>query len=149
VKRSGSARRYRPTALRSRIFVSAPAGKWLLESKRVTSALRRALRALKGGPYAVEVYLVSASEMKKLNCKYRGKDAPTTVLSFGPLPAFPGPLGNRTGDIYLAPAVIKARKEPIERFAVHALLHLVGYTHAGKHDTMMMEAKEDLLLGND
>jgi probable rRNA maturation factor len=87
----------------------------------------------------VTVALVSDRRMRALNRSFRGKDAPTDVLSF---PVVPGedPLhaaDRSLGDIVIA-AGIAARQAKaaghalgteLRVLALHGLLHLLGYDH--------------------
>jgi len=141
------ATRTKKPALRSAVSIFTPRSRWHAESRAVSRVLHRALPR---APRAVEVHLITAGAMRELNRRWRGTDAPTTVLSFESRSVFPRPGVPRgiryIGEIYLAPAIIKTRGEGIERYALHGLLHLLGYTHAGKRDTMKMEAKEREIL---
>jgi len=118
------------------------------EARLVRRTLVRALAAFRGA-YALEVYLLPKSAMRELNRRFHGKDAPTNVLSFTSPGKFPHPDlpdAEYRGEVYLCPPVIREREESMEHLAVHGLLHLLGYTHAGKRDTMKMERKEKELL---
>jgi probable rRNA maturation factor len=88
----------------------------------------------------VTVALVSDVRVRSLNHTYRGKDAPTDVLSFPVRPSTgsgrPPPDGF-LGDIVIARGV--ARRQAREAghsqstewrvLALHGLLHLIGYDH--------------------
>ena len=87
----------------------------------------------------VTVALVSDRRMRTLNRTFRGKDAPTDVLSF---PAAPPPGGSRRrpaylGDIVIATGVAKRQAKDVGHplgtelrvLALHGLLHLLGYDH--------------------
>lgn len=91
----------------------------------------------------VDIYLVSDNLMAEINCRYRKKKEPTTVLSF---PAADGPYPeiNRRplGEIYLAPCFIKKKKQNINDFLIHGLLHLADYNHKNHSESQKMEAKE-------
>lgn len=79
----------------------------------------------------VSVAFVTRARIRALNRTYRGKDAPTDVLSF------PGDMPGFLGDIVIAADV--ARRQGRERghdfgteariLALHGLLHLLGYDH--------------------
>ncbi len=112
----------------------------------------RALKAagLKGA--AFDVYLAPDGVMRALNRRYRKKDKPTNVLSFGSAARFPRPdLGPGTrylGEIFLDPGYIAARGGNVERLFVHSFLHLLGYTHRRRDDRMKMEKKERWLISS-
>jgi len=85
--------------------------------------------------------LVSAKEIRSLNCDYRGKDKPTDVLSFpAPKPQFlksHPELKFYRGEVVICLAVAKkqacehghALKDELRVLLVHGFLHLLGYDH--------------------
>lgn len=100
------------------------------------------------------VRLVDTEEMTRLNRDYRGKDAPTNVLSF------PSDLPPETqlpllGDIVICAPVV--RREAAEQrktlaahwahMAVHGTLHLLGYDHIEESQADAMELLESRILG--
>ncbi len=118
---------------------------------QVQEALEEALRFF-GAAGTVSVALVPDEEMRRVNRERRGKDEPTTVLSFAERDV---PVGLRNaspvphlGEILLAPDTISRRGEHIVRFALHGLLHLLGYTHESERDTMEMEQAEQKALNH-
>ena len=122
--------------------------RFLRSGKTVERTLFDALHLLKKKNVALEVHLLTDKEMKAINKATRGKNEPTNVLSFeaGGFPYVDEGGVVYLGEIYLAPHVVKARKENIKFLAIHGLFHLLGYTHEEKRDTMKMERAEDLLL---
>jgi probable rRNA maturation factor len=99
--------------------------------------------------------LVDIDEMTALNHSYRGKKAPTNVLSFpADLPAeLALPL---LGDIVICAPVVRAeavaQEKPVTahwaHMAVHGTLHLLGYDHIEEDEAVAMEALEsDILAG--
>lgn len=101
----------------------------------------------------VTVRLVDNDEIRELNHDYRGKDAPTNVLSFPcdwDLPEEPRLLG----DIVIAVEVVnleaREQKKKIEahwaHMAIHGLLHLLGYDHEEEAQAEAMEALEKTIL---
>jgi probable rRNA maturation factor len=103
-----------------------------------------------------EVCVVLADDalLRSLNRDYRGKDAPTNVLSF----PFQGPPGGgdvrQLGDVVLAAETI--RKEAAEQgvaplhhlqhLVVHGLLHLLGFDHDTTARAEAMERLEAQIL---
>ncbi len=84
-----------------------------------------------------EAYIVGNSFMEK------------NVLAYPAPDGFPRPdlSGVRDlGELYINPEHIAAHGEDFSFMAVHAFLHLLGYDHHGKHDTVKMEAKEQEIL---
>jgi probable rRNA maturation factor len=94
----------------------------------------------------VAVALVTDRHIRQLNRQYRGKDAPTDVLSFpadpDPQSPVPEPRSPTLGDIVIATGV--ARRQAREAghaygtelrvLALHGLLHLLGYDHDDPDD---------------
>jgi probable rRNA maturation factor len=105
-------------------------------------------------PIALVVRVVDEDESRELNCRYRGKDAPTNVLSF--TADVHEAVGSRLlGDIVIcAPQVLKEAAEqgkaPEAHWAhltIHGVLHLLGHDHGNKVEARRMESKETGLLG--
>lgn len=92
------------------------------------------------------VRIVGAREGRALNRRFRGKDKPTNVLSFG--------YGDGSGDIVLChPVVVREAREQgksvaahYAHLAVHGALHLRGYDHANPRDAARMEREEIRIL---
>lgn len=92
----------------------------------------------------VNVLITNSRELKNLNARYRGKDAPTDVLSFPPLSWLPEDFG---GDIAIS-AEIAARNakllghtaaEEIKILILHGVLHLAGHDHERDNGAMARE----------
>jgi len=84
-----------------------------------------------------EAYVVGNAFMEK------------NVLAYPAPEGFPRPdlSGARDlGELYINPEHIATHGEDFSFMAVHAFLHLLGYDHHGKHDTVKMEAKEQEIL---
>jgi len=91
----------------------------------------------------IDVFLVDAQAMRKLNRKYRKKDKSTNVLSFPTPLYFPA---DTLGEVYLDPKYIERHKEDLALMLVHGVLHILGYDHEKKNDRIKMEKKEARLL---
>ncbi len=96
--------------------------------------------------------LTDDDEVKALNARFRGKEAPTNVLSF-PAPVTARP---HLGDIVLAYGVCAreadAQGKPLAHhlmhLTAHGVLHLLGYDHETDADAEVMEGLErDILAG--
>jgi probable rRNA maturation factor len=130
---------------------------WTL--KKVTDALlkraaRSALAAVASvppGSYRVTLVLTGDSEMRTLNRTWRGKDAPTNVLSF---PADAARDRGFLGDIVLAYETTsrEAREqdisllEHVSHLVVHGMLHLLGFDHLDDDGAERMERMERIAL---
>ena len=105
----------------------------------------------------VGVILTDDAEQRQLNRTYRGKDAPTNVLSF-PIAdlAAPMPAGSPIllGDVFLAfetvarEAAEQHKKLPdhFRHLVVHGVLHLLGFDHETDADAAIMETREVEIL---
>jgi probable rRNA maturation factor len=118
-----------------------------LSEAPLTRFVARARRSTKLSG-AVNVLVTSSRELRGLNHRFRGKDKPTDVLSFPPMP---GLLGGLAGDIAIS-AEIAAQNarllghspaDEIKILILHGLLHLAGYDH--EHDNGEMQRKENSL----
>ncbi len=123
---------------------------------RVAREAFAASSAAPEAPCEVTVVLTDDEEMRELNRTWRGKDAPTNVLSFpagepfGEAHGAPSPLG----DIVLAGETVieesKLRNIPAADHAthlvVHGMLHLLGFDHERDADAERMEALETKIL---
>ncbi len=95
--------------------------------------IARARRAA-GLAGAVNVLVTSNRELHALNLRFRGKDCPTDVLSFPPMP---GLIDGLAGDVAISAdlAADNARllRHPpaaeIKILVLHAILHLAGHDH--------------------
>jgi probable rRNA maturation factor len=104
-----------------------------LSETTLSRFVARARRAA-GLAGAVNVLVTSNRELHALNLRFRGKDSPTDVLSFPPMP---GLIDGLAGDVAISAdlAADNARllRHPlaaeIKILVLHAILHLAGYDH--------------------
>lgn len=122
--------------------------------RRIGDWTRRALRHVAVGG-KVTVRMVEAGEGANLNRTYRGRDAPTNVLSF-PFEDPPGVTSGILGDIVICAPVVEREaaeqgRTPAACWAhmvVHGVLHLCGYDHQHDDQAAVMERLEsDILTG--
>jgi len=121
------------------------------------------------GPAEIVLLATSDDAVAKLNAEFRGKPAPTNVLSWpaqalappAPGEAPPAPVPDATGalelgDIALAYETCAHEAEvagkPLQDHAthliVHAVLHLAGYDHISERDAALMEGLEAEILAS-
>lgn len=98
--------------------------------------------------FEVTVLLTDDSEMRALNKTWRGKDAPTNVLSF---PAGEAPDEEAAlGDIVIAYETTTkeatdadlALEDHVSHLVVHGMLHLLGFDHSQDDEAERMEDLE-------
>ncbi len=114
-------------------------------------------------PAETSVRLADDAEVRQLNRQYRGKDAPTNVLSFPSAPSRPrgvargspaSPTAWWAGDIILARETILAESadlripvnDHITHLIVHGVLHLFEFDHETEETASAMEALEVRVL---
>ena len=113
------------------------------------AALRRYALAALERDAEVTLRLVGAVEGRKLNAAYRGKPAPTNVLTF----VYDG-ADRLSGDIVLCVPVLrrearaqgKRLNDHCAHLVVHGMLHLQGYDHERPSEADAMEQKETAIL---
>ena len=150
-------------ARRLAITIVAEDGDWSAFGA-VEEAVARAGRAVAADPRLAipsggeaSVVLASDALMRGLNGRYRGKDAPTNVLSF-PFQMPPGARahgGAQLGDVVLAAETVAreaaeraiAPCHHLQHLVVHGLLHLLGYDHQDDAEAEAMERLETEILG--
>lgn len=113
--------------------------------------LRAWARAALSRPAVVTLRYVAATEGRRLNREFRGKDYATNVLTFiyGRDPA-----GALSGDVVIcAPVVAREAREQGKDVAahhahllVHGLLHLQGHDHERRAEAARMERLEREIL---
>ena len=113
--------------------------------------LRAWARAALSKPAVVTLRYVAATEGRRLNREFRGKDYATNVLTFiyGRDPA-----GALSGDVVICAPVVarEAREQGKEidahhaHLLVHGLLHLQGHDHERRAEAARMERLEREIL---
>lgn len=131
-------------ASRARFLPSRPA---------VEGWVRGALQGCRE-PAELTVRIVGRAEGRRLNERFRGRDAPTNVLSF-PFEAPPGaPAAGQLGDVVLCAPVVnrearlqgKPRGDHWAHLVVHGVLHLLGFEHDAPAAARRMEGLERRIL---
>lgn len=113
---------------------------------------------IEDAPQAIELSLalVDIEEMTELNSRYRGKEGPTDVLSFGcddPCPVESDePI--TLGDVVISPEIAEQQalelghtiEFELNLLLVHGILHLLGYDHEEDDDAAVMQQRERAVL---
>ena len=115
-----------------------------VQPRRLRRLLEGAARSL-GVSGEVSLVLARDPPVRALNARYRGKDAPTDVLSF-PGPGGPGAgageddLGDIVVSVDTAERNARRRGRTLQReldvLALHGFLHVLGYDHETDDGTM-------------
>lgn len=120
-------------------------------------AARAALADAGLDPGAHEIALLACDDARiaALNAAFRGRDAPTNVLSWPAADLSPGGTPPaELGDVAIAHGTCAreaaAQGKPFEahvaHLIVHAVLHLLGHDHAREADAALMEGAERRIL---
>lgn len=98
----------------------------------------------------LSIVIIDDREMMELNREYRGKNAPTNVLSFSMRDGEFAQVTPLLGDVVIS-ADTAAKEaadygitldERLTQLLVHGILHLAGYDHErGEEEARLMEAK--------
>jgi probable rRNA maturation factor len=130
----------------------------------VKKAVVAAAKATSTPPAELAIVLTNDSTIQALNRDWRGKNAPTNVLSFPAAHGRPARSQGRgksrnpspyIGDIVIAyqttarEAVADGKPfdHHLAHLAVHGFLHLLGYDHENDRDAEKMESLERRILG--
>mgnify|MGYP001585980012 FL=1 len=95
----------------------------------------------------LEIIFLNDQEMKKLKKKFLKQEGAHDVLAFPEPPNFPHPekKGRKLGEVYLNSRFLN-QFDQLVFLMVHGLLHLLGFTHNHKSDTIRMEQAERQLM---
>jgi rRNA maturation RNase YbeY len=142
-----------------RIDVHVDSAYWGLVSQRALAALaRRVLRAEEAPACRLSLVVTDDRTVRRLNRRYRGRDAPTDVLSFelgdARFAMPPGTL-HPLGEVIISypTAERQARRagrrvdHELAHLLAHGVLHLLGYDHQTPGQAQAMHRREDALLG--
>lgn len=120
-----------------------------VDGRALVATARRLLDALGEADAALSLSLVDDEAMRALNLKYRGRNAPTDVLSF-PLDGAPAEVERLLGDVVISveTALRQAAdynaplQREIYRLLIHGMLHLKGHDHERSAERRVMEREE-------
>lgn len=101
------------------------------------------------GPAEISLTLTDDPTIHRLNRDYRGKDAPTDVLSFAQ-ESFPGPT-RVLGDVVISLDTARRQatgtlQREVAWLVSHGVLHLLGYDHQTQPELEAMRARENAVL---
>ena len=125
-------------------------------SEQALSRFAQRARRAAGLRGQVNVLLTSSRDLRALNRRFRGKDKPTDVLSFPPVPMVADAF---SGDIVISTEIAcrNARRyqhapaQELKILILHGMLHLAGYDHESDRGEMARREeglRRELGLGN-
>jgi probable rRNA maturation factor len=129
---------------------------WKQAWPEARTIIRRAVKAVFTHQHEkftdLAIVLMDDASITPLNYNYRGKNAPTNVLSFANDEEEAD--GDMLGDVLLAYETIdkeareqkKALSDHATHLVVHGVLHLLGYDHKSEAEATVMEAHEIAIL---
>ena len=100
----------------------------------------------KNRDHILNIAIITADEIKKINLEFRKKDKATNILSF-PKVEFIGVDSNTMGELLICPEVIETEallndidlESHWAHLTVHGTLHLFGYDHITDSDALIMK----------
>jgi len=103
--------------------------------------------------FVLSVRVVGAARSRGLNARYRHKDRPTNVLSFGGAGLCPDGR-NHLGELVICAPVVareagrqgKSAEAHWAHMTVHGVLHLLGFDHERRAEERKMSAREIQIL---
>jgi probable rRNA maturation factor len=117
----------------------------------LAQAAGRVLRWERAARTRIELTLLDAPAMRRLNRRATGRRALTDVIAY----ALPQADGSLVGDVYICPAAAQrwagnghAKREELLRLVIHGTLHVLGYDHpegAGRTRSRMWKQQEKYL----
>ena len=120
------------------------------------SMIRKILKVCNLQRYGVSIVLSNDKQIQYLNCKWKGKNKPTNVLSFPQdrIISNSNYQKNYLGDIILAYQTLKKEAtfgnlsfiHHMSHLLIHGILHLKGYDHDNKINEKVMQTEEIRIL---
>jgi probable rRNA maturation factor len=125
---------------------------WVPGRRQLISWAAAALAPLRR-PVVLSVRVVGAARSRALNARYRHKDKPTNVLSFGGAGSTPDGRYFLGELVICAPVVAqeartqgKSLESHWAHMTVHGALHLLGFDHEREAEAVKMTAREIQIL---
>ncbi|WP_417519091.1 rRNA maturation RNase YbeY [Minwuia sp.] len=130
-------------------------GDWPDVSRLLQDAAAAAWRIVGDGESAsISLALMDSAAIRRLNAEFRGKDAPTDVLSFPADESMMPGEDDMLGDIAIAADYVrreaglenKTFEAHLVHLFIHGLLHLLGHDHEETEQAQVMEDTERVIL---
>lgn len=139
-----------------KIIIQNSQRKYPLDKKQISDWIGKILWLQGKAEAEVGLTFVNDSVIRAFNRQYRGKDAPTDVLSFSMLEGIGGKLHPHfLGDVMIsleraykeAPLFYRNYTEQLLFLLIHGLLHLLGYDHEqSRNEARRMQRREKQLF---
>jgi probable rRNA maturation factor len=114
-----------------RISIYAIAGQATVKKDVIRRMVRRALKAEGKQLNTINIIIADDAYLKNLNEIYFNKKRPTSVISFDL---------DEVSEIYISRDRAKHVDE-LYYYIMHGLLHLIGYDHCNKRESVKMQKK--------
>ncbi len=108
------------------------------EWEKIKKIIKREVKKRKINIKELNVILVGADRIKKLNKKFLNRDKKTDVISFN--------LGE-TGEVYICSDYVKNKKDFL-KLLFHGFLHILGFDHKSEKERITMKKMEESLIKN-
>lgn len=125
---------------------------WVPSRRQLTSWAAAALASVRR-PVVLSVRVVGVVRSRSLNARYRHKDKPTNVLSFGGAGSTPDGRHYLGELVVCAPVVAREARSQGKslqahwaHMTVHGVLHLLGFDHERESEAAKMAAREIQIL---
>ena len=125
---------------------------WVPARRQLAAWAAAALGSMRR-PAVLSVRIVGRARSRSLNSRYRHRDKPTNVLSFGGAGTVPDGRCFLGELVMCAPVVAaearsqgKTRESHWAHLTVHGVLHLLGFDHEVPGKALKMEAREIQIL---
>jgi probable rRNA maturation factor len=116
--------------------------------KEIKALSGKLLRKLDVRGATLDVFLLGDRDMAALKARFIKKKTEPNVLSFREPVRFPHPETKKRylGEIYLNRGIITKSPKRAAPLLLHGILHLLGYDHRRRVETMKMESLEKKIL---
>ena len=129
----------------AKVLVKSYDKRYIKLEARIAKFAKRVLSFLEEKDKSLSIFLITQKESLRLNKEFRNIDKVASVLSFETDTEFPGEMGV-IGEVYITPSVLKKKGYTVQLVTVHGILHLLGFNHEKKQESLEMERVEDKIL---
>ncbi len=132
-----------------KVRISSRGNRGRVDPRTVRRRGERILIALGRGDDELSIVLSDDAFIRELNNNYRGRDAPTDVLSFSMREGELSPHPELLGDVVVSVETAARQADDANRtileevtsLLIHGVLHLTGHSHEKTHEADLMFAE--------